>query len=45
MADTGSRSDDECSTKMTVNVKTPTSKESIEVAENASVKEVSCEVH
>ena len=42
MADVDSKSDDECSTKITINVKTPTNKESIEVAEDASIKEVCC---
>ena len=40
MADQDSKSDDECSSKITINVKTPTNKESIEVAEDASIKEV-----
>ena len=40
MADPDSKSDDECSTKISINVKTPTTKESIEVPEDASIKEV-----
>lgn len=41
MADSESKSDDECTPKITINVKTPSSKEAIEVAENANIKEVS----
>ena len=41
MADSGSKSDDECTSKISVSVKTPTNNESIEVAEDASIKEVS----
>ena len=45
MADTTSKSDDESVASIQVNVKTPTGKETIEVAENATIKEVSYKLY